>query len=148
MIILCKCLLWTCAFFAAKLMFPKDKVSKSLKGIKIFKEDYKQVLKRAKRGDFIYFDPPYYPINRTSSFTSYTAKSFLEKEQKELCDTFMKLHKRGCYVMLSNSDTPFINKLYSKLGKEIKINKVYAGRNVNSDAKKRGKIKEVVVINY
>ncbi|MFA4941323.1 MAG: DNA adenine methylase [Patescibacteria group bacterium] len=124
------------------------KVSKSLKSIKIFNEDYKQVLKRAKKGDFIYFDPPYYPVNRTSSFTSYTAENFLEKEQEELRDTFIALHKRGCYVMLSNSDTPFINKLYSGLGKKIKINKVYAGRNVNSDAKKRGKIKEVVVINY
>lgn len=124
------------------------KVSKSLQGVKIFNEEYKQVLRRAKKGDFIYFDPPYYPVNRTSSFTSYTGAGFLKKEQEELRDTFIKLHKRGCYVMLSNSDTPFINKLYSKLGKKIKINKVYASRNVNSDAKKRGKIKEVVVINY
>ncbi len=124
------------------------KASKSLNGVKIFNEDYKQVLKRAKQGDFIYFDPPYYPVNRTSSFTSYTAKSFLEKEQEELRDTFLKLHKRGCYVMLSNSDTPFINKLYSVLDKKIKINKVYASRAVNSKASGRGKIKEIVVINY
>ena len=124
------------------------KVSKSLKGIKIYNEDYKQVLKRAKAGDFIYFDPPYYPVNRTSSFTSYTAEGFLEKEQEELRNTYLELHKRGCYVMLSNSNTPFINKLYSGFGKKIKINKVYASRAVNSNAKKRGKIKEVVVINY
>ena len=124
------------------------RVSKALEGIKIYNEDYKQVLKRAKEGDFIYFDPPYYPINNTSSFTSYTAENFLEKEQEELRDTFMKLHGRGCYVMLSNSDTPFINKLYSGLGKKITISKVFAGRNVNSNAKKRGKIRELVAINY
>lgn len=120
----------------------------SLKGIKIYHEDYKNVITRAKLGDFIYFDPPYYPLNRTSNFTSYTAEGFLEKEQEELRDTYFKLHKRGCYVMLSNSDTPFINKLYSGLDKKIKIKKVYAGRAVNSKASGRGKIKEVVVINY
>ena len=78
----------------------------------------------------------------------YEALLSLEKEQEELRDTFMKLHGRGCYVMLSNSDTPFINKLYSGLGKKITISKVFAGRNVNSNAKKRGKIRELVAINY
>lgn len=124
------------------------KISKALKNVKIYNEDYKKVLTRAKKGDFIYFDPPYYPVNRTSNFTSYTTETFLEKEQEELRDTFVELHKRGCFVMLSNSDTPFINKLYSNLSKKIKVNKVLAGRNVNSDAKKRGKITEVLVINY
>lgn len=124
------------------------KISKALKKIKLYNEDYKNVLKRAKKGDFIYFDPPYYPVNRTSNFTGYTSKGFFEKEQEELRDTFVKLHKRGCFVMLSNSDTPFINKLYSNLDKKIKVNKVLAGRNVNADASKRGKIKEVLVINY
>ncbi|MBU1202455.1 DNA adenine methylase [Patescibacteria group bacterium] len=125
-----------------------NKISKALKNVKIYNEDYKKVLKRAKKGDFIYFDPPYYPVNKTSNFTNYTTQDFLEKEQAELRNTFFELHKRGCFVMLSNSDTPFINKLYSNLDKKIKVNKVLAGRNVNSDAKKRGKIKEVLVINY
>lgn len=124
------------------------KVSKSLKNIKILHQDYRKVLEKAKKGDFIYFDPPYYPVNKTSNFTSYTKEAFLEKEQEELRDTYLKLHKRGCYVMLSNSDTPFINKLYSGLSKKIKIKKVFAGRNINSKASGRGKIKEVVVINY
>ncbi|MDD5749877.1 MAG: DNA adenine methylase [Patescibacteria group bacterium] len=124
------------------------KISKALKNVKLYHEDYKKVLQRAKKGDFIYFDPPYYPVNKTSSFTNYTAQDFLEKEQEELRDTFLALHKKGCFVMLSNSDTPFINKLYSKIDKKIKVNKVFAGRNINSDAKKRGKIKEVLVINY
>ncbi len=124
------------------------KIYKALKKTKILHQDYKKVLRKAKKGDFVYFDPPYYPVNKTSSFTSYTKEGFLEKEQEELRDVFVELHKRGCFVMLSNSDTPFINKLYFGLSKKIKIYKVYAGRMINSDATKRGKIKEVVVINY
>lgn len=124
------------------------KLSKTLKNTKILHADYKHVLKKAKKGDFIYFDPPYYPVNKTSSFTSYTKESFLEKEQEELRETFVELHKRGCFVMLSNSDTPFINKLYSGIDKKIKVNKIDANRMINSKASKRGKIKEVLIINY
>lgn len=124
------------------------KCNESLKGVKIFRQDYKNVLKRARKGDFVYFDPPYYPVSSTSSFTSYTKEAFLEKEQEELSDTFFKLHKKGCFVMLSNSDTPFINKLYSNLNKKITIHKVFAGRAINSKGSRRGKISEVVVINY
>ena len=124
------------------------KAHNSLKHTKIVHQDYKKILEKAKKGDFIYFDPPYYPINKTSSFTGYTKEGFLEKEQEELRDIFVSLHKRGCFVMLSNSDTPFINKLYSGINKKITINKVYAGRSINSKGDGRGKIKEIVVINY
>lgn len=123
------------------------KVSKALKKVEIKHQDYKQILKKARKGDFIYFDPPYYPTNKTSSFTSYTTEAFLDKEQTELRDTFEKLHKKGCFVMLSNSDTPFINKIYSEI-KGARISKVSAGRAINSDASKRGKITEVLVTNY
>ena len=123
------------------------KASKALKNVEIKKQDYKEVLKKAKKGDFIYFDPPYYPVSKTASFTSYTSESFLDKEQIELRDTFVELHKRGCFVMLSNSDTPFINKIYSE-PKGLRITKVQAGRAINSDASKRGKITEVLVTNY
>ena len=123
------------------------KVSKSLKGIEIKHQDYKEVLKKAKKGDFVYFDPPYYPVSKTASITSYTKESFLDKEQIELRDTFLELNKRGCFVMLSNSDTPFINKIYSGF-KGIRITKVEAGRAINSNASGRGKITEVLVTNY
>lgn len=125
------------------------KVSASLQKVTINHADYKNVLKKAKKGDFVYFDPPYYPINKTSSFTAYTKDSFLDKEQIELRDTFYDLHKRGCFVMLSNSDTPFIKKIYSELkDKKIKISKVQAGRAINSKGTGRGKISEVLVTNY
>ena len=122
-------------------------VSKVLKNVSILHQDYKHVLKTAQPGDFIYFDPPYFPVSKTASFTSYTAGSFLEKEQIELRDAFVELHKRGCFVMLSNSDTPFINELYADIS-DVTIHKVSAGRAINSNASGRGKITEVVVTNY
>jgi DNA adenine methylase len=125
------------------------RVSKALADVEIKHEDYKEVLKKAVKGDFIYFDPPYYPVSKTASFTSYTAESFLDKEQIELRDTFLELTNRGCYVMLSNSDTPFINDIYSEiLDKGIKITKISAGRAINSKAAGRGKITEVLITNY
>jgi len=123
------------------------KVSKALKNVEIKRQDYREVLKKAKKGDFVYFDPPYYPVSKTASFTSYTSEAFLDKEQTELRDTFVALHKRGCFVMLSNSDTPFINKIYSEI-KGALITKVQARRAINSDASKRGKVTEVLVTNY
>lgn len=123
------------------------RVSKALKGVTIKHQDYKKVLKEAKKGDFVYFDPPYFPVSKTASFTAYTNDAFLEKEQIELRDTFVELHKRGCFVMLSNSDTTFINKIYSEV-QGARITKVQAGRAINSNSSKRGKITEVLVTNY
>lgn len=123
------------------------RVSKALKNVEIKCRDYKEVLKKAKKGDFVYFDPPYFPVSKTASFTAYTKDAFLEKEQIELRDTFLELHDKGCFVMLSNSDTPFINKIYSG-HKGVRITKVEAGRAINSKASGRGKITEVLVTNY
>ena len=123
------------------------RVSRELQNVIIKHQDYTSVLKNAQKGDFIYFAPPYYPLNRTSSFTAYTSESFLEKEQTELRDTFVKLHKRGCYIMLSNSDTPFINDLYSEIDGAT-IHKITAGRAINSKGSGRGKITELLVTNY
>ncbi len=125
------------------------RVSKALKNVTILNAGYEHVLKRAKKGDFIYFDPPYHPVSATSSFTSYTSDGFTASDQQKLRDVFVELSKRGCYVMLSNSDTPLIRELYAlpkSLG--IKIHKVHAGRSVNSEPSKRGKICEVLAVNY
>ena len=123
------------------------RVSSALKNVEIKCQDYKSVLKKAKKGDFVYFDPPYFPVSKTASFTSYTKEAFLEREQIELRDTFLELNKKGCFVMLSNSDTPFINQIYSG-SKGVRITKVEAGRAINSKASGRGKITEVLVTNY
>lgn len=123
------------------------KVSEALQKVEIKHQDYKAILKKAKKGDFVYFDPPYYPVSKTASFTSYTSDAFLEKEQLELRDVFVELSNRECFVMLSNSDTPFINEIYSGI-KGVRINKVQAGRAINSKSSGRGKITEVLVTNY
>jgi len=119
-------------------------VSKSLKNTKITNLSFEESIKDCQKGDFIYFDPPYFPINVTSNFTSYSKNSFGPKEQEKLRDVFVDLAKKGCNVMLSNSNTEFIISLY----KDFNINEVYAARSINSKASKRGKIKEIVVTNY
>lgn len=125
------------------------KVSKVLQTVEIKHQDYKEAVKKAKKGDFIYFDPPYHPMSETSSFTSYTKAGFGRTEQIELRDTFLKLHKKGCFVMLSNSDADFINEIYGELRSEgVTVHRVEANRAINSKALGRGKIKEVLVTNY
>jgi len=132
-----------------KFSFKKEqllKASQLLKNAKIKNESFEKVLDNAKKGDFIYFDPPYYPINGTSKFTAYTKEAFLEEEQKKLAEVFKKLDKRGCKVMLSNSDTKFIKDLYKNYKKYTVT--VGARRFINCNADKRGEITELVVRNY
>jgi len=115
-----------------------------LKKAEISSTDFEKVLLKAKKGDFIYLDPPYFPISQYSDFTRYTKEKFHQKDQERLKEAFDDLHKKGCKVMLSNSDCDFIRKLY----KGYKIHTVYTGRSLNVDKAKRGKISEVVVTNY
>jgi DNA adenine methylase len=102
------------------------------------------ILDRAQPGDFVYCDPPYDPVSRTASFTSYTRHSFGEPEQRRLAAVFTELARRGCSCMLSNSYTPLILDLYR--GFDIKI--VQATRAINSKGDARGVVREVVVCNY
>lgn len=119
---------------------------KLLQGVEIKHQSYEKVLDDAEVEDFIYFDPPYYPLSKTSNFVGYTKEVFLEDEQMKLARVYKKLDRKGCLVMLSNSNTEFIKKLYSYDG--FKIFKVKARRAINSDARKRGPIDELVILNY
>jgi len=119
-------------------------VSNALKNVIIKHCDYKEILKYTQKNDFIYLDPPYYPLTKTANFTTYNQNNFLEKEQIELYKTFKELAYKGCFVLKSNSDTEFINNLY----KEFTIKKVLANRAINSKANKRGKITEILIRNY
>jgi DNA adenine methylase len=102
--------------------------------------DYRTAVANAQRGDFIYFDPPYDPVAPTANFTSYTANVFGPEQQKELAETARILVARGCKVMLSNSDTPFIRSIY----KGFTIDRVKCPRAINSNAAKRGDVDEVI----
>lgn len=117
--------------------------SEALQNAIISNTSYKDVMRHASQDDFVYFDPPYYPLTPTSSFTSYSKFSFLEKEQIELCEVFKKLDKKSCKVIHSNSDTDFIKELYS----EFFVGEIQANRFINSQSSGRGKISEVLVRN-
>jgi DNA adenine methylase len=103
--------------------------------------DYRSAVADARRGDFLYFDPPYDPVAPTANFTSYTTDAFGAEHQRALADTARDLVARGCHVMLSNSDTPFIRSLY----KGFQIDRVKCARAINSNASRRGDVDEVIM---
>jgi|ERR1035437_6883081 DNA adenine methylase len=105
---------------------------------------FEKAVQKAGKGDFVYLDPPYYPLSTTSSFTSYTGQAFLEEEQLQLFELYRSLDSRGCHVMQSNSKAPFISELYKK----FRLETVMAGRSINSQGTGRGKIEELVILNY
>lgn len=110
--------------------------------IKLLNTDFEEAVKDAKKGDFIYFDPPY--DTETLIFNSYTENGFGKEEQIRLAKVYRELTNRGCYVMLSNHNTKLIKDLYS----EYNIYVIEAKRNINSNGKKRGKVEEVIITNY
>ncbi|MDQ4013159.1 MAG: Dam family site-specific DNA-(adenine-N6)-methyltransferase [Thermoproteota archaeon] len=109
--------------------------------------DYKEILlKKTREGDFIYLDPPYKPTSSTAYFTGYTTTGFTDKDQKDLADIFEELNERKCMVMLSNSNTPLIKKMYTKLAKDIK--KVNTIRSINCMGSGRAGHNELIIRNY
>lgn len=113
----------------------------------IMNGDFAAAVATAKKGDFVYFDPPYAPVvDDKSSFVSYTLNGFNDDDQRRLYATFKALDERGVYVMLSNSSVEFIHDLYADYQETTQI--VHANRAINSNAKGRGKVDEVLVMNY
>ncbi|MDP2090776.1 MAG: DNA adenine methylase [Candidatus Gracilibacteria bacterium] len=107
-------------------------------------QSFEKVLDKAQTGDFVYFDPPYDVLTESANFTSYNESGFGRDLQTKLRDIFVELDKRGCKVMLSNHNTPFIRDLFEGYRFEI----VKANRMINSKASGRGKVEEIVVMNY
>ena len=118
--------------------------SEALQNAIIKEQSFEKVLESAQKEDFVYFDPPYYPLNETSNFTSYDSNIFLENEQIKLYEVFDNLAKKEVFVLESNSDTPFIKELY----KNYETNTIQANRFINSKANKRGKIGEVLIRSF
>lgn len=118
--------------------------AKALKKATIEATHFATITDRAKPGDLVYFDPPYDPVSKTASFTSYAKGGFGEDSQRLLAQTVKDLHANGVKVLLSNSYTDFIRDLY----KDFTIEAVNANRNINSNAKKRGAIQEALVRNF
>ncbi|NHI93447.1 MAG: DNA adenine methylase [Candidatus Lokiarchaeota archaeon] len=118
-------------------------VHQTLQGVEIYKGSFETCLEFAKKGDFVYLDPPYHPISNTAYFTSYTKKNFGKESQEKLFQIFQELDSQGCKVMLSNSHEKFILNLY----KNYRIVTIRAKRAINSIASKRGEIKETLILN-
>lgn len=119
-------------------------VSGYLKGVTIIEGDFEVACADAKKGDFVFMDSPYAPLNPTS-FESYTKEGFDMESHKRLARLYDELTCRGCYCMLTNHNTKLINGLYG--GKGYKVDVVSVKRMINSDAK--GRVgEEVIICNY
>jgi DNA adenine methylase len=118
--------------------------SRELRSAELRCADFEDVLEQAQAGDFVYLDPPYVPVSPTSRFTAYAAGGFTLEDQKRLRDVFVRLSRRGCAVMLSNSATPAVRELYAGYRFDV----VAAVRSINCAASNRGAVSEFVVRNY
>ena len=118
--------------------------SRALHGADLKARDFRETLMEAGNGDFAYVDPPYHPLSPTSAFTAYTKDDFGVAEQEELAAIFADASRKGAKLMLSNSDTKFVRKLYQN----FEIREVQARRAINCRGDKRGIVSEVVVTNY
>lgn len=114
-------------------------------------EPYRAVLRRARKGDFVYFDPPYAPLSATARFTAYTAGGFGSADQQQLQQVVIRLAARGCHVLLSNSSAREIAELYDdnpdarRVG--LRAHRVMARRAINSRSERRGGIPEYAITN-
>ena len=125
-----------------------SEASKLLADTELHIRPFEEVLDHARAEDFIYFDPPYYPLSKTASFTSYQKSVFGEREHRKLAEVFRELDRRGCYVMLSNSSAPFVLGLYKDYQKKGYLHFISARRAISSNPKTRGVVKEILVVNY
>jgi DNA adenine methylase len=119
-------------------------------GVTLRHESFDSAAERAQAGDFVYFDPPYAPLSPTARFTSYTADGFDDEAQQTLQRLMIDLARRGCRLLQSNSTAPAIGRLYR--AEEVKAaglraRTIPARRAINSQAARRGAIKEYLITN-
>lgn len=126
-------------------------LSKLIKNVKFIYGDYKTSRNYIKKNTFMYFDPPYRPLNITSGFTSYTKEDFDDNNQKELASFYKKLDENKVKLMLSNSNPKNTNKednFFEDIYDGFNINEVYAKRMINANSNGRGEISELLITNY
>lgn len=122
-----------------------------LQKVELLNGDYSHTAEYIQGYTFFYFDPPYRPLDATSSFNSYVKESFGDNEQIRLKNFYSDLSAGGCYAMLSNSDCKGRNAeddFFDKLYEEFFIERVYAKRSINANAAKRGTLTELLIRNY
>lgn len=118
--------------------------SRALQVASIGLADFEDILDTARYGCLVYCDPPYHPLNATSDFTSYAKDGFTSQDQARLAAAAGAAVKRGAWIIISQSDTPFTRELYSDR-RIWTIEEVQARRNINSKATKRGKVSELLI---
>ena len=126
-------------------------LSRLIKNVKFQYGNYKTSQEYIKKNTFVYFDPPYRPLNVTSGFTSYTKEDFDDENQKELALFYKELSNKKVKVMLSNSNPKNTNKkdcFFENIYKGFNINEVYAKRMINANSNGRGEISELLITNY
>jgi DNA adenine methylase len=119
--------------------------SLALSGAEVVTEDFETACAHARPGDFIYLDPPYYPLSATAHFTSYTSDSFGPAEHARLRDAFEELTRRRVFALLSNSEHPAVRELYEGRGYGIEV--VQMSRAINSVGGSRQPIPELLIDN-
>ncbi len=125
--------------------------SKLLQKVEISFGGYEQVLNKANKNTFIYFDPPYRPLVEKNSFVNYDKSGFDDDDQIKLAENYRLLNSKGTLIMLSNSDPKNTNEndnFFDDIYKDFEIERVFAKRMINCQASKRGDITEIVVTNY
>lgn len=126
-------------------------ISGKLQNVIIRSCDYHDVESFADKNTLVYFDPPYRPLNTTSSFTSYTENDFTDEDQIELSVLYKTLSAKGARVLLSNSDPHNVNyddNFFDDLYSDFNIQRITAVRMINSNAEKRGNVTELLIKNY
>lgn len=126
-------------------------LSKLIQNVQFQYGDYKRSMEYVTENTFMYFDPPYRPLNVTSGFTSYTKEDFNDDNQRELAEFYRELNEQNAKLMLSNSNPKNTNKedtFFDNIYQGFNIDEIYASRMINANSKGRGKISEILVTNY
>ncbi|MBL7663046.1 DNA adenine methylase [bacterium] len=118
--------------------------SQALQGVDLAVRPYSKILEVIEPGDFIYADPPYVPISKTASFTSFAKTGFTLEDQAALRDFALAVDRKGAYIMLSNADTPLTRELYQSLN----VVQISAPRMISARGQSRTKVFEVIATNY
>ena len=120
------------------------RISEALASVAIIHRNYKDIIGEVQKADFVYLDPPYPPLSNTSNFTQYTSDGFTKKDHEELALFAKELTQKGCYVLISNSDTGYIRSLYQG---NFNIFELEVTRLIRADGH-RYKVREIAITNY
>lgn len=126
-------------------------VNKALKNTRIISSDFTGAAEYINKDSFVYLDPPYRPLNKTSNFTSYAKTGFTDDDQNRLAEFYKEMHKKGAFLMLSNSDpknNDTHDEFFDELYYDFNILRTPARRFINCDATKRGELNEIIIRNY